>query len=39
MEGVWISGCVSGVGLSVIVWTVLYLIVDALRERSHYADD
>jgi len=32
MEGTWINGCVSGMGLSVIVFTVVYLIIDTIRE-------
>ena len=31
--GVWISGCVSGVGLAVITWTMFYLIIDGIQER------
>ena len=33
MEGVWISGCVSGVGLSVIVWAVISIVIDTVNER------
>ena len=32
MEGVWINGCVSGIGLSVAVFTIIYLIIDTIRE-------
>ena len=31
--GVWISGFVSGLGLSVIVWSVFYLLIDTVTER------
>ena len=31
--GIWISGFVSGLGLSVIVWTVMYLLIDTVTER------
>ena len=33
--GVWISGFVSGLGLSVIVFTVMYLLIDSVRERGN----
>jgi len=31
--GIWLSGLVSGLGLAVVVWTVVYLAVDMVRER------
>lgn len=26
--GIWISGCVSGIGLVVVVWAVIMLMID-----------
>jgi hypothetical protein len=37
--GVWISGCVSGFGLAVIVWTVFYLFIDTLSESERRCPD
>ena len=31
--GIWISGCVSGVAFSTIVWVALYLIIETIGER------
>ena len=31
--GIYISGFISGLGLSVIVWTIFYLVIDRVQER------
>ena len=33
MDGVWVSGCVTGVIFSILAWALIYLAVDAAQER------
>ena len=33
MDGVWLSGCISGFGLAVIIYAVMYLLIDTVTER------
>ena len=33
MDGVWLSWCVNGLGLAMVVWAIVYLFVDYLQER------